>query len=94
MAASFQWEDECYFIGNLNPNIHPLLVTDPAKLEDPERAKYPWTLVGNAMPLAWYMEVDGGREFHTALGHKKEDYENPILYRHILGGLLWAMGAK
>ena len=94
MAASFRWEDECYFIGNLNPNIHPLLVTDPAKLEDPERAKYPWTLVGNAMPLAWYMEVDGGREFYTALGHKKEDYENPILYRHILGGLLWAMGAK
>jgi type 1 glutamine amidotransferase len=46
------------------------------------------------MPLAWYMEVEGGREFYTALGHKKEDYENPILYRHILGGLLWAMGAK
>jgi type 1 glutamine amidotransferase len=70
------------------------LVTDPSKLEDPERAKYPWTLVGNVMPLAWYMEVDGGREFYTALGHRKEDYENPILYRHILGGLLWAMGAK
>jgi len=92
MAASFLWEDECYFIGYLNPNIHPLLVTDPAKLDDPERSKYSWTLLGNALPLSWYMLEDGGREFYTALGHKKEDYANPILYRHILGGIVWAMG--
>jgi type 1 glutamine amidotransferase len=92
MPASFLWEDECYFIGNLNPNIHPLLVTDPAKLIDPQRSKYPWTLVGKALPLSWYMQVDGGREFYTALGHKKEHYSNPILYRHILGGIRWAMG--
>ncbi len=94
LPATFQWEDECYFIGNLNPNIHPLLVTDPVKLDDSERTKYPWTLVGNALPLAWYMQEDGGREFYTALGHKKEAYANPILYQQILGGILWAMGEK
>ena len=64
------------------------------QLDDPERAKYPWTLLGNALPLSWYMKEDGGREFYTALGHKKEHYANPILYRHILGGILWAMGEK
>jgi type 1 glutamine amidotransferase len=94
LPASFLWEDECYFIGYLNPNIHPLLVTDPGKLDDPERSKYPATLLGKSMPLAWYMQEDGGREFYTALGHKKEHYANPILCQHILGGILWAMGEK
>ena len=45
-------------------------------------------------PLAWYQRFDGGREFYLALGHKKEDYENPILTRLILGGIQWAMGVR
>src|ERR1019366_4893997 len=53
LPASFEWEDECYFLEYLNPDLHPLLVTDPAKLKDPERAKYPRDLVGDSMPLAW-----------------------------------------
>jgi type 1 glutamine amidotransferase len=93
MPASFQWEDECYHIEFLNPDIHPLLVTDPRKLDDPQRAKHPFGLVGDALPLSWYMEYDGGREFYCALGHKKEHYSNPILYQHILKGILWAMGS-
>ena len=36
----------------------------------------------------------GPYQFFTALGHQKEDYANPILYKHILGGILWAMGGK
>jgi hypothetical protein len=35
--------------------------------------------------------VGAGRAFYTALGHSKEAYTNPILYRHILGGILWSM---
>lgn len=94
MSATFEWEDECYFLEFMNPDLHPLLVTDPSKLDDPQRAEYPRGLVGDAMPLAWTLHQDGGRQFYTALGHKKEDYANPILYNHILGGILWAMGEK
>ena len=39
MPASFQWEDECYHIEYLNPEIHPLLVTDPGKLESIRRER-------------------------------------------------------
>jgi type 1 glutamine amidotransferase len=92
LPATFEWEDECYFHEYLNPNLHPLLVTDPSKLVDPGRAHPADTLVGDAMPLAWWLEVDGGRAFYTALGHKKEHYANPLFARHILGGILWAMG--
>ncbi|MGA2195913.1 MAG: ThuA domain-containing protein [Bryobacteraceae bacterium] len=94
MSATFEWEDEPYFLEFMNPDLHPLLVTDPARLDDPQRAENPRGLVGDAMPLAWTLRQDGGREFYTALGHKKEDYANPILYNHILGGILWAMGER
>jgi type 1 glutamine amidotransferase len=91
LPATFEWADECYYNDHLNPAIHPLLVTDPAKLEDPDKATYPGDRFGDSLPLAWYQEFDGGREFYTALGHQKEDYANPILYKHILGGILWAI---
>lgn len=91
VPAQFTWTDECYFLDHLNPDIHPVLVTDRTKLEtlqpmtiDP--SKFPVDL-----PLAWYHEFDGGREFYLALGHNKEDYENPLLYRIIKNGILWAM---
>jgi type 1 glutamine amidotransferase len=43
------------------------------------------------MPLAWYHEFEGGRSFYTALGHKKEHYQDPILVKQIAGGIQWAM---
>ncbi len=94
LPATFEWADECYYQDHLNPAIRPLLVVDPAKLNDPQKATYPGDRFGDSMPLAWYQEFDGGREFYTALGHKKEDYANPILYKHILGGILWVLGGK
>jgi type 1 glutamine amidotransferase len=92
IPASFQWEDECYYVEKLRVGIKPVLVTDPRKIVDPDFASDPGDLVGGMRPLAWYQTFDGGREFYLALGHKKEDYENPLLVRIILGGIEWAMG--
>ncbi len=94
LPATFEWEDECYHLQYMNPNLHPLLVTDSTKLTDPDRdnGKYPFELVGKSLPLSWTLTQNGGRHFYTSLGHKKEHYSNPILYQHILGGILWAMG--
>ncbi len=94
LPATFEWADECYYMDHLNPAIHPLLVADPAAIQDPEKAAHPGELVAGFLPLAWYQEFDGGREFYTSLGHQKEAYANPILYRHILGGILWVMRMK
>jgi type 1 glutamine amidotransferase len=94
IPASFPWEDECYYVEKLQPGVKPVLVTDPRKIIDPEFAADPGDLIDGMRPLAWYQTFDGGREFYLALGHKKEDYENPILTRLILGGIQWAMGAK
>ena len=94
LPPTFEWTDECYYLDHLNPDLHVLLVTDPAKLDDREKATYPGDRFGDALPLSWYQEFDGGREYYIALGHNKADYSNPLLYDQILGGILWAMGGK
>jgi type 1 glutamine amidotransferase len=93
LPAQFIWTDECYFIDHLNPDIHPVLVTDRAKLTGLDAIKIDVSAFPNPLPLAWYHQFDGGREFYLALGHNKEDYANPILYGIIENGILWAMGA-
>ncbi|HUZ46953.1 MAG TPA: ThuA domain-containing protein [Terriglobia bacterium] len=94
LPATFEWRDECYLLGHLNPDIHVLLTTDYNKIDDPDKAKHPEEHFSGTIPLAWYHRFDGGREYYLALGHNKEDYSNPLLYNQILGGILWAMGGK
>lgn len=91
LPATFEWTDECYFIDHLNPDIHPVLVTDRTKLSYLEAMKIDVSSFQNPLPLAWFHEFDGGREFYLALGHNKEDYANPMLYGIIENGILWAM---
>ncbi len=91
LPAQFTWTDECYFLDHLNPDIHPVLVTDRTKLSTLEPMTIDVTKFSVDLPLAWYQTFDGGREFYLALGHNKEDYENPLLYGIIKNGILWAM---
>jgi len=94
LPASFEWKDECYLLDHLSPDIHVLLVTDYSKIDDPDKGKHPDEHFGDVLPLCWYQNFDGGREYYIALGHNKADYSNPLLYDQILGGILWAMGEK
>ncbi len=91
LPAQFTWTDECYFLDHLTPDIHPVLVTDRTKLATLEPMTIDVAKFAVDLPLAWYHEFDGGREFYLALGHNKEDYENPLLYGIIKNGILWAM---
>ena len=91
LPAHFAWTDECYFIDHLNPDIHPVLVTDRTRLSSLEGMKSDVASFPNPLPLAWYHQFDGGREFYLALGHNKEDYANPVLFGIIEKGILWAM---
>lgn len=88
----WQWEDECYYHKNINPDIHVLLAADLSTVEDDQKEDYPGDIFGGLVPLSWCHEFDGGREWYTALGHKAEYYENPEFLRHILGGIIWAVG--
>lgn len=92
LPETFEWTDEFYYVDNMPEGLHVLLAGDLTKLEDPGKAQYPGKKFGDEFPLAWRHELDGGREWYTALGHKPEYYSDPRFTRHILGGILWAMG--
>lgn len=96
VPTQFEWTDECYFLDHLGSDIHPVLTTDRTKLADLETvsAKEDAASFPNPLPLAWWHEFDGGREFYVALGHNKEEYANPLLYGIIERGILWSMRAK
>lgn len=90
IPPEFEWTDEFYFTDHLNPGLHPVLVSDRAKLQldgmKGDTATFP-----NPTPLAWWQKFDGGRQYYIALGHNKEDYADPILYQLIQNGIIWAM---
>lgn len=92
LPESFEWSDEFYYVDHIAEGLHVLLAGDLTTLDDPAKEKYPGTKFGNEFPLAWRHEVEGGRAWYTALGHKPEHYSDPKLTQHILGGILWAMG--
>ena len=90
--ATFEWTDEFYYVDNMPGGLHVLLAGDLTKLDDPGKDKYPGKKFGDEFPLAWHHLYDGGREWYTALGHQKEHYSDPMFTKHLLGGILWAMG--
>jgi type 1 glutamine amidotransferase len=92
LPPSFEWTDEFYYVTNMPGGLHMLLAGDLTTLEDPGKDKYPGNQFGDEFPLAWRHEFEGGRVWYTALGHKPEHYSDAKLTRHILGGILWAMG--
>ena len=90
----FQWTDEFYYLDHMPSDLHVLLAGDLEKLQDPEKGTYPGKEFGAEFPLAWKHEFDGGREWYTALGHQKEHYSDPLFTKHLLGGIVWAMGRE
>ncbi len=85
-------QDECYYLNQLNPDIHVLLAADLTTVEDEKKEEYPGNTFGDSFPTSWYHTTDGGRQWYTSLGHRSEHYSDPLLMRHILGGIEWVLG--
>lgn len=92
LGETWEWEDECYFVDNINPAIRVLMAADLTTVKDPKRDEYPGRTFGDLFPLAWYQHFEGSRQWYTALGHKAAYYQDPTFRRHLLAGILWAMG--
>ncbi|HLL43677.1 MAG TPA: ThuA domain-containing protein, partial [Segetibacter sp.] len=57
-----------------------------------DETTYTGGTMGGNHPFAWYHHFDGGRAFYTAGGHTKESYSDGLFLRHLLGGIVYAMG--
>lgn len=94
LGDTWDWEDECYYTNQLNPDIHVLLAADLTTVKDEKKTEYPGAVFGNYFPLAWCHTFEGGRQFYTALGHKAAYYKDEKFLKHLEGGIKWAMGEK
>lgn len=84
LPARWERDDECYYLVRMNVNMRILAVNDLTTIKDTKEA--PATF-GDVFPSVWYQEFDGGRQWYTSLGHRKEDYARPEFRRHLLGGI-------
>ena len=94
LPETWLWEDEFYYMNQLNPDIHVLLAGVLTNVVDDKKSVYPGETFGQFFPLSWVHEYDGGRQFFTALGHKSEYYSDINFRKHLLGGMKWAMKVK
>lgn len=91
LSDIWKWEDEFYYLNEINPRIKVVLAGDLRTLKDGQKDTYPGRTFGDTFPLAWYQEFDGGYQWYTALGHKIEYYKDKNFIKHLEGGIRWAM---
>ena len=90
LPARFAMGDEIYQFRNWSRDrVHVLLSLDPASV-DISAAGVKRT--DRDFALAWTRRHGKGRVFYTALGHNPEVWRDERFTRHLLGGILWAMG--
>jgi type 1 glutamine amidotransferase len=83
MASPTAVFDEIYQMKNFDKaKVHTLLALD----------KHPNEGTPGSYPLAWSREHGKGRVFYTALGHREDVLEADWYKKHLLGGILWALG--
>ena len=97
-GISEKWtrEDEWYsFDRNPRENVHVIMTIDENSydVDDNKWFKEKKTRMGDH-PIVWSREFDGGRSFHTALGHTPGSYSDSLFLEHIAGGIEWAAGRK
>ena len=76
--------DEWYNFKNVNPDITVLATLDESSYEGGE-------MNGNH-PIVWCHEFDGGKIFYTGFGHTDATFDEPLMQKHMLGGILWVIG--
>lgn len=86
LPAEWKRTDEWYNFKNLAKDLHVLITID--------EKSYQGGTNGDFHPMAWYHDYDGGRAFYTELGHTEASYTDPLYLKHLLGGILYAMGRK
>ncbi len=80
--------DEIYlFKNNDRTQVHVLLSLNKHPNDGSPEANQPGDYL-----LAWDKAYGKGRVFYTALGHRKEVWNDPLYQQHILGGIRFALG--
>jgi len=74
--------DEWYNFKDLSTDIKVLAWLD--------ETSYKGGANGDKHPFIWYHEFEGGRAFYTGVGHREDNYDEPLVQQHLLGAIKWA----
>lgn len=89
---NFRIKDEIYQFaeGTATPEkLRILLNLDPKRIDKPKGKP---KRDRNDLPVSWIQKVGKGRVFYSSLGHNNEVYWNPLILKHYLAGLQFALG--
>lgn len=89
----FEITDEIYMFRDdtaLSGARRYLLALDTSKMTDKDLAK--GKRKDGFFPVAWVATYGQGRNFYCSLGHRQEIYWNPMILKHYLAGIQFALG--
>lgn len=97
--ASFELMEEWYSMANFAPDMHVLLVQQPAIMRDPNANGKDWPPAGwdtpykrPPYPSTWARMHGRGRVFYTSIGHREDTWMSPVFQEILFGGIAWAVG--
>ena len=78
-----KWErtDEWYNFKDINPDVKVLAYLDESTYQEDAN--------GDRHPFIWCHEFEGGRAFYTGVGHRDDNYDEPLVQQHLLGAIKW-----
>ena len=88
-GQSFQTNDEIYIFRSppySREKVRVVLTLDLGKTKDPEKRP------DKDYPISWVRPYGKGRVFYCSLGHASAPYCNPVVLRHYLAGIQFAIG--
>ena len=90
-GTQFEVTDEIYQFRNdtaLSTERKMLLALDNEKLPDIDKGRGD----DKFYPISWVAKYGEGRTFYCSLGHRNEIYWNPVVLKHYLAGIQYALG--
>lgn len=88
LGDAFEITDEIYQFRNWSrQKVHVLLSLDPNSVDITKGARE-----DKDYAISWCRFYGKGRVFYTALGHRHDVWQNETFRKHLLGGILWALG--
>ncbi len=97
-VESFELLEEWYSMVNFAPDLHVLLLQDTKAMRDPFAGTKDWPPKGwdtpyqrPPYPSTWARMHGKGRVFYTSMGHREDNWLNPVFQEILVGGMAWAV---
>lgn len=82
LPDAWKRNDEWYNFKSISTDIRVLAWLD--------ETSYTGGANGDKHPFIWCQEFEGGRAFYTGVGHRDDNFDEPLVRKHLLGAIMWA----